>query len=87
MNPVAMTIINPRREHWLSNFSFSHNVFKSCLLLMRQNEYLWSKGLKKLCQFQFQNERKSPHSCSVVQEQSKNGLSLYQTTRFWTGPN
>ena len=28
-----------------SNFSFSHNVFKSCLLLMRHNEYLWSKGL------------------------------------------
>ena len=28
-----------------SNFSFSHNVFKSCLLLMRQNEYQWSKGL------------------------------------------
>ena len=23
-----------------SNFSFSHNVFKSCVLLMRQNEYL-----------------------------------------------
>ena len=32
---------------WLvtSNFFFSHNVFKSCLLLIRQNEYLWSKGL------------------------------------------
>ena len=29
-----------------SNFSFSHVVFKSCLLLMGQNEYLWSKGLK-----------------------------------------
>ena len=29
-----------------SNLSFSHNVFKSCLLLMRRNEYLWSKGLK-----------------------------------------
>ena len=28
-----------------SNFSFSHNVFKSCLLLMRKNKYLWSKGL------------------------------------------
>ena len=28
-----------------SNFSFSHNVFKSCLLLMRQNEYMWNKGL------------------------------------------
>ena len=29
-----------------SNFLFTHNVFKSCLLLMRQNEYLWSKGLR-----------------------------------------
>ena len=29
-----------------SNFSFFHNVFKSCLLLMHQNEYLWSKGLR-----------------------------------------
>ena len=29
-----------------SSFFFSHNVFKSCVLLMRQNEYLWSKGLK-----------------------------------------
>ena len=27
-----------------SIFSFSHNVFKSCLVLMSQNEYLWSKG-------------------------------------------
>ena len=24
--------------------TFSHNVFKSCLLLLCQNEYLWSKG-------------------------------------------
>ena len=28
-----------------SNFFLSRNVFKSCLLLMRQNEYLWSRGL------------------------------------------
>ena len=28
-----------------SNLSFSNNVFKSRLLLMRQNEYLWRKGL------------------------------------------
>ena len=28
-----------------SNFSFSHNVFKGCLFLMCQNEYLSSKGL------------------------------------------
>ena len=31
-----------------SNIFFSHNVFKSCLLLMYQNEYLWSKGLIEL---------------------------------------
>ena len=29
----------------MSNFSFSHNVFKSCQLLMRQTQYLRSKGL------------------------------------------
>ena len=29
----------------MSDFSF-HSVFKSCLLLMRQNEYLWSKALR-----------------------------------------
>ena len=28
-----------------SNFFFSHNVFKSYLLFMRQNEYLWTRGL------------------------------------------
>ena len=26
-------------------FLLFHNVFKSCLLLMHQNEYLWNKGL------------------------------------------
>ena len=31
-----------------SNFSFSHNVFKSCLVLMCQNENLWSKGLTSI---------------------------------------
>ena len=29
----------------MSNFSSSDNVFKSCLLLTRQNEYPWSKRL------------------------------------------
>ena len=28
-----------------NNFSFSHNVFKSCLLVMHQTEYVWSKGI------------------------------------------
>ena len=37
-----------------SNFSFSHYVFKSCLLLMGQNEYLWSKGLTGKLEFQHQ---------------------------------
>ena len=32
-----------QRADW--TFSFSHNVFKSCLFLMRQTKYLWSKGL------------------------------------------
>ena len=32
-------------------FSFSNNVFKSCLLLMDQNEYLWTKGLTSLSYF------------------------------------
>ena len=27
------------------NFFFCNNVFKRYLLLIRQNEYLWSKGL------------------------------------------
>ena len=31
----------------MSNFFFSYDVFKRCLMLMHQNEYLWSKGLKQ----------------------------------------
>ena len=33
----------------------SHNVFKSCLLLMRQNEYLWGKALTTLRDKAFEN--------------------------------
>ena len=29
----------------MNDFFFSHTVFKSCPLLMHQNENLWSKGL------------------------------------------
>ena len=35
----------------MSNFSFSHIVFKSCLLLLCQNEYLWSKRFKAFSPF------------------------------------
>ena len=34
-----------------SNFSFSHNVFKSFRLLMCQNEYPWSKELRMVGQY------------------------------------
>ena len=40
------TLLEKEKLLVTSNFSFSHNVFKSCQMLMRQNEYLWSKGLK-----------------------------------------
>ena len=34
---------------WVENIvgkgEISYNIFKSCLVLIRQNEYLWSKGL------------------------------------------
>ena len=38
-----------------SNFSFSSNVFKRCLLLTRQTEYVWSKGLTTLEKKPFEN--------------------------------
>ena len=36
-----------KRRNCSCDFFFSLNVFKSCLLLMHQNEYLWSEGLIK----------------------------------------
>ena len=42
----------------MSNFCFSHNVFKNCPLLMSQNEYLRSKGL--------QNPRMSKNTHATV---------------------
>ena len=42
----------------MSSFSFFQNVFKSCLLLMRKNEYLWSKGFT-------QNLRKASTDASL----------------------
>ena len=38
-----------RKSLVTSNFSFSHNVFKSSLVLMHQNEYLWSERLRDHC--------------------------------------
>ena len=47
-------------------FSFSHNVYKTYPLLMRQNEYLWSKV--KMVKSRF-------FPCDK-------GLTLYQTIKF-----
>ena len=53
MHTWGYNYLNEKKTLWkkekllvTSNFSFSCNVFsKNCLLLMRQNEYLWSKEL------------------------------------------
>ena len=42
-----------------SSFSFSQNVFKSCLFLMHQKEYLWSKGLKNFSGYKIKVTQKS----------------------------
>ena len=39
------TLWEKEKMLFTSNFSFAHNVFKSCLMLICQNEYQWSKGL------------------------------------------
>ena len=40
------TLWEKKKMLFMSIFFFSHNVFKSCLLLMHQNEYLLNKRLK-----------------------------------------
>ena len=45
VSDLVGNIVGKKKLLITSNFFFSHNVFKSCLLLMRQNEYIWSKGL------------------------------------------
>ena len=47
LSDLVENIVEKEKLLFTSNFSYSHNVFKSCQLLMRQNEYLWSKGLRK----------------------------------------
>ena len=64
-----------------SNFSFSHNVFKSCLLLMRQNEYLWSKGLNTLSLYQSTKFRFFQIGNFLADDKLHDcGLTFYQTT-------
>ena len=46
-NDLTCYVLLVPRVTVTSSFSFFHNVFKSCLMLMCQNEYLWSKGLKR----------------------------------------
>ena len=55
--PEANFTLPPTREIRHANYS-GHQCFKSCLLLMHQNQYLWSKGLKN-------DEKKSLHVLCV----------------------
>ena len=59
----------------MSNFSFSHNVLKSYLLGMRQNEYLWSKGIKTSRDF-----------VTKIGEQEGNMMALYRSTFLYITP-
>ena len=45
LSDLEENILEKQKLLVTSNFFFSYNVFKSGLLLMHQNEYLWSKGL------------------------------------------
>ena len=63
-----------------SNFFFSHNVFKSCLLLMCQNEYLWSKGLKSIVE-KGENAGKQPFFFCFPIMVSK--ASLFRFVKSW----
>ena len=47
-----------------SNFFFSPNVFKSSLLLMHQNEYVWSKGLTIQKKRAFENSGKRENTAN-----------------------
>ena len=58
----------------MSNFSFSHNDFKSCLVLIRRNEYLWSKGLTL---------SKKITTLTTLQDNSlKNSMGKGENTRY-----
>ena len=58
-----------------SNFSFSHNVFNGCILLMHQNEYLWSKGL--ICALWSKKDNSLKLGCNVYSVPERN-LNLLQ---------
>ena len=47
------------------NFFFSHNVYRSCLLLIRENEYLWGNGLIMSSANAFKLDRSIFLSCDI----------------------
>ena len=66
-----------------SNFSVFHNVFKSCLLLMCQNEYLWSKELRFPYKSMMKNYHRMPsnkgmHLRSVSDPTSLEGIGHFK---------
>ena len=84
-----------------SNFSFSLNVFKHCLMLMRQNEYLGlnCQQLVKVCT-RWQNFAlcQKQNVCQIMKVASESLMSWEQAkkisqvkpfpnNKFWTHPN
>ena len=70
------TLLEKEKLLVTSNFFFSHNVFKSCLLLMRQNEYLWSKGLNHELAIKLGRDTHIP----VEQKSCNNCLTVFNTS-------
>ena len=60
------------------NFSFSCNVFRSCLLLMLQNEYPWSKCLIRI--------ERLPIYASEIMRKSLNFISACHDIDQWCPP-
>ena len=65
-------------------FLLSHNVFKSCLLLIRQNEYLWSKGIR-LKAYELFEDSDADLSWLLFLKKSTSGMELCESMT-WVDP-
>ena len=64
-----------------SNFFFSHIVFKSCLLFMCQNEYLWRKELSGVKPHHNQPTQTSPFFMCLLNNSFENTVRKGKITR------
>ena len=61
-------------------------VFKNCLLLMRQNEYPWSKGLKT-CQMKLKVGVIKPTNRKTYKEFVQRKLLKAYSSKYWKSPS